>query len=116
MRNVDKVRKLNYELGRFRKKIDDQEEKIKKLEKELEMAYGGNMEMHAQVDGILCQMVLCCGKDVFDFDDPEKVIGKNITIPRFNPMDLVRKYEVHTELYEESNEMVIGIMEREQTE
>lgn len=116
MRHDETKKKLNYELGRCRKKIDDQEKKIEKLEKELEMLHSGSMAVHAQVDGILCQMVLCFGQDVFAFDDPEKVIGKNITIPRFNPMDLVKKYEVHTELYSDKNEMVIGIMEREQTE
>ena len=112
MRNCDEIKHLRYELGRYHKKIADQEAKIKKLENQLDEELGGGLQLHAIMDAALCQIVLICGQDVYDDDDPVRVIGRNLILPRYSVQDLLKRYEVHTRLYEDKDEIVIGILER----
>lgn len=112
-RNVDKIKRLEQELGRFRKKVADDSKEIENLRKMLVQANMGNQETQALVDAILTAVALHYGEDAVDPDDEGKVLGKRLTLPRFNALEMRSRYEVHARKDDETDSYVIGVVERE---
>ncbi len=112
-RNVDKIKRLEYELGRYRKKVADDGKEIDHLRKMLVQANKGNQETQAMVDAILTAVALHYGEDAVDPDDESKVLGKRLTLPRFNFLEMRSRYEVHARKDGETDGYVIGVVERD---
>lgn len=109
---MDKIKRLEHELGRYRKKVADDAKEIAKLQKRLAQANGGNQETQAMVDALMTAVTLQYGVDVIDQDKPGKVLGKRLVLPRFNFLEMRTKYEVHARKDEESGGYIIGVAER----
>ena len=111
-RNIDKIKRLEHELGRYRKKVADDEKEKALLRRRLEQADKGNQQTQAMVDALLTAVTLQCGVDALDPDDASKVLGKRLVLPRFNFLEMRTKYEVHARKDEESGGYIIGVAER----
>lgn len=111
-RNVDKIKRLEHELGRYKKKVEDDGKEIERLRKLLYQANKGNQETQAMVDALLTAVTLLLGEDAVDPDDESKVLGKRLTIPRFNFAEMRSRYEIHARKDEETNTYIIGVAER----
>lgn len=115
-RNVDKIKRLEHELGRYRKKAADDAKENERLRKLLERANKGNQETQAMVDALLTAIALRFGEDAVDPDDESKVLGKRLTLPRFNFLEMRSRYEVHARKDAEANEYIIGVAERQEAQ
>lgn len=111
-RNVEKIKRLEHELGRYRKKVADNEKEIGRLRGLLAQADRGNRDTQAMVDAILTAVTLKCGEDARDPDDESKVLGKRLILPRFNFLEMRTKYEIHARKDEETDGYIIGVVER----
>lgn len=115
-RNVDKIKRLEHELGRYRKKVADDAKENERLRRLLDQANKGNQETQAMVDALLTAAALNFGEDAVDPDDESKVLGKRLTLPRFNFVEMRTRYEVHARKDEENDAYVIGVVERSSAE
>ena len=70
-RNVDKIKRLEHELGRWRKKVADTAKENEELREALAQADAGNQETQALVDAVLTAVVLEHGEQAMDPDAPE---------------------------------------------
>ena len=113
-RNVDKIKRLEHELGRYRKKVADDAKETERLRKKLEQANKGNQEIQAMVDALMTAITLQCGEDAVDPDDTSKVLGKRLVLPRFNFLEMRTRYEVHARKDAVSDSYIIGVAERRQ--
>lgn len=111
-RNKDKIKRLEHELGRYRKKVGDDGREIERLRKLLDQANKGNQETQAMVDALLTAVALNFGEDAVDPDDASKVLGKRLTLPRFNFAEIRARYEIRARKDEENDAYVIGVVER----
>lgn len=111
-RNVDKIKRLKHELGRYQKKVKDQTVEIERLRKLLYQADAGNRETQTLMDAILTAVALEHGERATDPDAPEKELGWRLTIPKFSVRDLRQRYELHARKDEEKGVYVLGVMER----
>ena len=62
MRNIDKIKSLEKELGKYRKKVTDQDKIIRKLSGELERAHAGAIQLQAATDAVLTAAALAHGE------------------------------------------------------
>lgn len=115
-RNIDKTKRLEHELGRYRKKAVDDARENERLRKLLEQANKGNQETQAMVDALLTAITLRFGEDAVDPDDEGKVLGKRLTLPRFNFLEMRSRYEVHARKDAEADAYIIGVAERRETQ
>lgn len=115
MRNVDKIKGLEKELGRYRKKIVDQQKEIDRLMEGIALAESGSMETNMLVDAIMAQTALKYGEPVEDEDTGER-IGYRVTLPMFSVSETLKKYEVRTRRNNAAKEYVVGVMLRGQEE
>lgn len=97
-RNVDKIKRLEHELGRYRKKVDDQAKETEKLRQKVADADAGSAQLQAMVDAVLTAVALEYGLHVTD----EEASGE----------ELRRRYEIHARK-NASGGVTIGVMERE---
>lgn len=65
-RNVDKIKRLEHELGRWRKKVADTAKENEELREALAQADAGNQETQALVDAVLTAVVLEHGERAMD--------------------------------------------------
>ena len=77
-RNVDKIKRLEHELGRWRKKVADTANENEKLREALAQADVGNQETQALVDAVLTAVVLEHGERAMDPDAPEMAVPDGI--------------------------------------
>lgn len=111
MRNADKIKSLEKELGRYRKKVADQDRIIKGLEDMVETANAGDRQMHMAVDAILAQAAVKYGAPVRDEESGEP-LGYRLVLPAFSIEKTLNRFEVRARRDEEAAEYVIGAMER----
>lgn len=112
-RKVDKIKRLEHELGRCRKKVGDDAKEIERLRKLLDQANEGIRETQTIVDAVLTAVALRYGEDAVDPDDEGKVLGKRLTIPSFDLPDVRRRYEIHARKDMEADAYIIGVVERD---
>lgn len=110
-RNVDKIKRLEHELGRWRKKVADTAKENEKLREALAQADVGNQETQALVDAVLTAVVLEHGEQAMDPDAPETALGWRLAVPRFSVKEMREKYEIHARRGEDGK-YILGVMER----
>lgn len=122
MRNVDKVRhlekekaSLEHELGRWKKKVEDQQKELAYAMQELEEVRSGSYEVQEMVDSILTVATLRFGEKAFDPDEPGKYLGVRMALPTFEVRAVREKYQIHARYDAETDCYVIGVVEREET-
>ena len=101
-RNVDKIKRLEHELGRWRKKVADTAKENEKLREALAQADVGNQETQALVDAVLTAV---------DPDAPETALGWRLAVPFFSVKEMREKYEIHARRGEDGK-YILGVMER----
>ena len=99
-RNVDKIKRLEHELGRWRKKVADTAKENEKLREAL-----------ALVDAVLTAVVLEHGERAMDPDAPETALGWRLAVPFFSVKEMREKYEIHARRGEDGK-YILGVMER----
>lgn len=114
MRNADRIKELEKELGRYRKKVADQEKSIRKLAEREENAVKASIEAHMAVDAILARLAVKYGEPVKD-EETGEVIGFRVSVPVFSVDDTLRQYEVRTRRDAAAGEYTVGVMERKET-
>lgn len=112
-RNVDKIKDLEKELGRYRKKVEDQQEEIYTLRKNLGAAMNGAAETNKAVDAILARVALKYGNPIED-DDTGEELGWRLSIPMFSVSETLERYEIRTRRDEKTQEYIVGVMERKE--
>lgn len=110
-RNVDKIKRLDHELGRYRKKVADQDRELKELRRELEEACAGNRETQDAVDAVLTAVTLAHGVQAEDPDAGE-AIGWRLAVPYFDIREMRETYEIHARRDEETASYVLGVASR----
>lgn len=101
-RNRDKIKKLKYELGRYEKRCGD----LMKLNAQLSKRASGVAEISIATDALLAQVAIAYGEDAVD-PDTGAVIGKRLTLPKFDARETYRKYEVHAR--RDGENYIIGV-------
>lgn len=87
-RNIDKIKELEYELGRWRKKAAKQQEQIRQLKSEAEDAWDMLRDISRVSDSVLCEVALKFGEQVDG--------GYRISVPMPSVSDIMREYDVST--------------------
>lgn len=111
MRNVDKIKDLEKELGRYRKKVSDQQQEINTLRRRLDEAIDGAVETNRALDAILAQAAVRYGERARDEDTGEE-LGWRLTLPCFSVAGTLAGYEVRARRDEKNREYILGVMER----
>ena len=109
---MDKIKRLEYEIGRYRKKVSDQDKILREQNEKLMYADLGNRETQMLVDAVLTAAVLRCGEEALDPDTGEK-LGWRLSIPAFSEKDLREKYEIHARRTSENGGYMFGVSLRE---
>lgn len=112
MRNVDKIKNLEKELWRYRKKVADQNKLLQRAKKDLETAEKGTLELNRVVDTLLTQMALTHGTPVQDEESGEK-LGYRLELPLYSVAELHSRYEVRARVDKEKMMYIIGVAPRE---
>lgn len=112
MRNADQIKMLKKELGRFRKKVDDQARAEKRLRGLLDEAASGTIQMNRAVDAILAQVAITYGEEVKD-EETGVSLGRRIALPFLRVDDVLGKYEVRARRDAETDRYIIGVVPRE---
>lgn len=100
------------EIGRYRKKIADQEKCIKILEGNLQSTQAGMIEMQMMIDALLSTIVIHHGEKSIDAESG-KELGWRLAVPIFDVMDARKNYEIHARKDFEQELYVIGVAPRE---
>lgn len=114
-RNIDKIKRLEHELGRYQKKVADQAKENEAMRSRLLQAYAGNSEAQKAMDAILAQTALTYGEAVTE-DGTGKELGHRLRLPMFRVADIITGYEIHARRDEETMEYIIGVVPRETVE
>lgn len=115
MRNVDKIKALEKELGRYKKKVADQAKENTELRRRLREAYAGNAELRRAVDAVLVHTALTYGQEAVD-EETGVPLGHRLPLPFFQIEDILGRYEVRTRRDENTMEYIIGVVSREEAE
>ena len=110
-RNIDKIKRLEHELGRYRKKVMDQGTTIQEQHKALMQADNGNRETQMLVDAVLTAATLACGTAARDQDTGED-IGWRLALPMFDIKEIREKYEIRARRDEQAQTYVLGVVPR----
>lgn len=103
-RNIDKIKELEYELGRWRKKAAEQQEQIKQLKSETEDAWDALRDINYAADSVLCNVALKFGE--------QEDGGYKISIPMPSVSDIMREYEVSTGRDKEGESYVVFVKKK----
>lgn len=110
-RNVDKIKRLEHELGRYRKKVADQARETEKLRQKMADADAGSAQLSAMVDAVLTAVALEYGLHVTDEEASGEELGWRLSLPLVDVAELRRRYEIHARK-NASGGVTIGVMER----
>lgn len=110
-RRKNEIERLEYELGRYQKKVEDQAKIIKAMQKRLEEAGEGAVQTMQYADCVCIQTAICYGERE---EEDGKVIGYRLELPQLDIRALLERYEMRCRLDEERRVVVIGVMEREE--
>lgn len=112
MRNVDKIKALEKDLGRYQKKVADQAKELRRLKEALEAADIGNQQTQATVDAVLTAVTLHHGEIAYDPDDQTRELGWRLSVPLFSVQDVRSRYEIHARRDEDAGVYVLGVTAR----
>lgn len=111
MRNVDRLKGLEKELGRYRKKVLDQQEVIDELREQVKNASVGLAQLSMGMDAFQAQTALKYGTRAIDEETGEE-IGWNMSLPLYSAEETLAQYKVKTWKKEADQEYFVGVMER----
>ena len=114
-RNVDKIKRLEKEIGRYQKKVADQAKENEKLRQSLKLAYVGNAQTQRAVDALMAQTAITYGEEVKD-EETGAELGRSLTLPLFLIDDILARFEVHARRDKEKGLYVVGVVPREAEE
>ncbi|MEA4932594.1 MAG: hypothetical protein VB071_03255 [Lawsonibacter sp.] len=112
-RNVDKIKRLEHELGRYQKKVADQGKELQTLQDALEEANVGNQQTQAAVDAVLTAVVLEHGV-VAEDPDTGAAMGWRLEVPLFDVRVMRETYEIHARRDKTAGTYVLGVTKREE--
>lgn len=111
-RNVDKIKRLEKEIGRYKKKVADQAKENEKLRQSLKLAHDGNAQTQRAVDALMAQVAITYGEVVTDEETGEK-LGYSLSLPAFSVDETLAEFEVRARRDVEKNQYVVGVVPRE---
>lgn len=109
MRNVDRIKALEHELGRYRKKVADQQKAIDRMSEQVRTQAEGADQVGILVDAILAATASRYGTVVED--DDGNVIGFRLELADFELERMRRCWRVSAQ--RRGSSYVVGVMERE---
>lgn len=99
-RNIDKLKELQHELGRYKKKQADDATLIRSLRQEREQASGALREMSAATDSVLGMLCTIYGTLL-----PDGTL--EIRLPLVSCRRILQKYEVHSTWGKDNDSIVV---------
>ena len=96
------------EVGRYRKKIFDQENRMKVLENNLQSAQTGMIEMQMMIDALLSNIVIHHGEKSTDAKSGEE-LGWRLSVPLFDVAQTRKDFDIHARKDFEQGTYVIGV-------
>lgn len=112
MRNIDKIKSLEKELGRYRKAVETRDKLICRMRDELERDQSGIRELQAATDALLTAVALEYGTQVMDEESGES-LGWRLYVSLFDVGTMRDAYDVHARRDEERNAYVVGVVKKE---
>lgn len=109
MKRENKTKQLRYELGRYKKKVEDQAETIRALKKQLEAAGAGAVQLMQYADSVCIQTAVSYGER--EYEDGV-LIGYRLELPLIHVRELLKMYEMRCRKDEEKQTLIIGVMAR----
>lgn len=107
MRNVDEIKRLEHELGRYKKMVVDRDKRIEKLEQKLNGAVG---EVRMLMDAHLIRTCLKYGyAEEFDGEPYEHCL----LLETGNPEELIKEWELKQYTGEEKGQLIVQAVKRE---
>lgn len=103
-RNVDKIKRLEYELGRWQKKVAEQQAEIDTLRKERQTSASGLRQLNRAADALAGAMAVAYGEEA-----PEGTY--TIRLPAFSLEGMGINFTVHASKDFETGEYVIKAMQ-----
>ena len=112
MRNVDKIKQLQHELGRYEKKVADQAKEIARLQEKDRDAGAGLTGLSRSMDATLACVALKYGEVVKD-EETSEVLGYRLELGKFDIEQTLAQYTVHTGWNEDKTGYTVGVMAKE---
>lgn len=109
MRNIDKIKNLETELGRCRKKVNDQSIEIADLKAKIRLFEEGARQTNVLVDAIMAAVASKHGIVVHGED--EEVIGYRLELDDFAVDRMMDRFQVHSQ--KRGKQYIIGAMLKE---
>ena len=112
MRNRDKIKVLEKELGRYRKKVFDQSRELERYKRRCDIHDEAILQLNASLDAILIQCALKYGREE---REEGKVLGHRLELPIVDVQNLHHRYEIRARKDEETFRYIIGVVPREES-
>lgn len=109
MRNIDKIKDLEHELGRYRKKINDQSIQMADLEAKVRLFEEGARQTNVLVDALMAAVAQKYGIVVRGEDD--EAIGYRLELDDFAVDRMMDRFEVSSQ--KRGTQYIIGAMLKE---
>jgi len=109
MRNIDKIKSLEHELGRYRKKVADQQKENDRLRAELDTAMQGTKELNVVVDSLMAEITVAHG------EVKEEGVWE-LVIPLVSILRNTRDYHVMARVSEDNDSYTVRVIRREAEE
>lgn len=109
MRNIDKIKDLEHELGRYRKKVNDQSIQIADLEAKIRLYEEGARQTNTLVDAIMAAVANKYG--IVVRDEAEEVIGYRLELDDFAVDRMMDRFQVNSQ--KRGTQYIIGAMLKE---
>ena len=109
MRNIDKIKDLEYELGRYRKKVNDQSIQMADLEAKIRVFEDGARQTNVLVDALMAAVAQKYGIVVRGEDD--EAIGYRLELDDFAVDRMMDRFEVSSQ--KRGSQYIIGAMLKE---
>lgn len=98
-RNIDQIKELKYELGRYQKKVSDQQRRIEELKAALDTAEKGMPDLHRMMNGIMAEIG---GR----FGVPTPDGGFELVMSRKRLPEMLENFTVKTRILDDDNYIV----------
>ena len=109
MRNIDKIKDLEHEMGRYRKKVNDQSIQIADLEAKIRLYEEGARQTNTLVDAIMAAVANKYG--IVVRGEAEEVIGYRLELDDFAVDRMMDRFQVNSQ--KRGTQYIIGAMLKE---
>lgn len=108
-RNIDQIKELKYELGRYQKKVSDQQRQIAELKAALDEAGKGMLEINCAIDSIMAETAIKFGSEA-------GVGAWELVLPLVSVLRNTRDYIVTAYVGDDNDSYVVRVERREAEE